>query len=159
MSGNFDSFPPSGPKETFRPEDNFHGEPRPEHHIHRDSEPLSASNATSYGQHQSQDPGVREHTRDLGAPSLPPLFFFPYSLLLGVTGVDQVAPDFQDTSFKQNAFNSDRPLNVQPVDQGGVAIDGRGGLPEGRPDMADKIIGKMQKVIYRHLRPYAPCRI
>ena len=67
-------------------------------------------------------------------------------LLIGVTGVDQGTPDFQDSSFKQNAFNSERPLDVQPTDQGGVAIDGRGDLPEGHANMADKIVGKMQKV-------------
>ena len=35
---------------------------------------------------------------------------------------------------------------MQPTDQGGVAIDGRGDLPEGHANMADKIVGKMQKV-------------
>ena len=68
--------------------------------------------------------------------------------LLGVTGVHQGTPDFQDSSFGQNAFNSDRPLDVKPTDQGGVAIDGRGDLPEGHANIADKMIGKVQKVIY-----------
>jgi len=68
--------------------------------------------------------------------------------LLGVTGIHQGIPEFQDSSTSQNAFNSERPLNVKPTDQGGVAIDGRGDLPEGHANMADKVIGKMQKVIY-----------
>jgi len=68
--------------------------------------------------------------------------------LLGVTGIHQGTPEFQDSSTSQNAFNSERPLNVKPTDQGGVAIDGRGDLPEGHANMADKVIGKMQKVIY-----------
>jgi len=66
--------------------------------------------------------------------------------LLGVTGVHQGTPDFQDPSSGQNAFNSERPMNVKPTDQGGVAIDGRGDLPEGHANMADKVIGKVQKV-------------
>jgi hypothetical protein len=64
----------------------------------------------------------------------------------GVTGVHHGAPDFQDSSSKQNAFNSERPLNVQPTDHGGVAIDGQGGLPEGKAKLTDKVVGKMQKV-------------
>ena len=66
--------------------------------------------------------------------------------LLGVTGIHQGVPEFQDPPTSQNAFNSERPLNVKPTDQGGVAIDGRGDLPEGHANMADKVIGKMQKV-------------
>ena len=59
-------------------------------------------------------------------------------------------PDYDDgPSFGQNAFNSERPLNVKPTDQGGVAIGGRGGdLPEGHANMADKVIGKVQKVTF-----------
>ena len=67
--------------------------------------------------------------------------------LLGVTGINQGDPEFQDPPTSQNAFNSERPLDVRPTDQGGVAIDGRGDLPEGHANMADKVIGKMQKVI------------
>lgn len=67
---------------------------------------------------------------------------------LGVTGIRQGTPDFQDSSLGQNAFNSERPLNVKPTNQGGVAVGGRGDLPEGHANMADKMIGKMQKVTY-----------
>lgn len=66
--------------------------------------------------------------------------------LLGVTGIRQGTPDFQDPSFGRNAYNSERPLNVEPTNQGGVAINGHEGLPEGHANMADKMIGKMQKV-------------
>jgi len=38
------------------------------------------------------------------------------------------------------------PINVKPTDQGGIVIDGRGDLPEGHANMADKVIGKMQMV-------------
>jgi len=66
--------------------------------------------------------------------------------LLGLSGIHQGTPDFQDSSFGQNVTNSERPMNVKPTDQGGVAIDGRGDLPEGHANMADKVIGGMQKV-------------
>lgn len=68
--------------------------------------------------------------------------------LLGVTGFHQGTPDVQESSAGQNAFNSERPLNVKPTKEGGVAIDGRGDLPEGHSNVADKMIGKVQKVIY-----------
>ena len=148
MSGDSDAFPKSGMKETFHPADNFRAEPRPEHHIHRDSEPLSTKNQTSYGQYnESKDPGTWEQRRDPGTPFVQhPLPFSTAHRLLAITGVDQGTPDFQDQSLGQNAFNSERPLNVQPANPGGVSIDGRGDLPEGHPKMADKVVGKMQKV-------------
>ena len=66
----------------------------------------------------------------------------------GVAEDRQETPGFQDSSFGQNAFNSERPLNVKPTSQGGVSIDGREDLPEGHANIADKMIGKIQKVIY-----------
>jgi len=83
----------------------------------------------SLSQDQSKDPGTRENRPDVG-----------------VTDVHRGTPDFQDQSFKQNAFNTERPLNERPADQGGVAIDGRGDLPEGNANATDKVVGKMQKV-------------
>ncbi|KZV87214.1 hypothetical protein EXIGLDRAFT_620909 [Exidia glandulosa HHB12029] len=48
----------------------------------------------------------------------------------------------------ENAFNeSERPLNVQPVREGGVALEGREGLPEGKATFVDKAVGKTQKVV------------
>ena len=64
----------------------------------------------------------------------------------------------------QNAFNSERPLNVKPTQSGkcgvpwliiplniritlgGVARDGREGLPMGKAGLVDKAIGKVEKV-------------
>lgn len=66
--------------------------------------------------------------------------------LSGVIGVHQGSPDYNDPSFTQNALNTERPLPANPADQGGVAIDGRGGLPEGHANAVDKVVGKMQKV-------------
>jgi len=65
---------------------------------------------------------------------------------LGVVGIQQGTPEYNNPSSGRNAFNSERPLNVKPTDQGSVAIDGRGDLPEGHANMADKVIGKVQKV-------------
>ena len=66
--------------------------------------------------------------------------------LLGVTGAHEGTLDY-DTSSNQNTFNPERPSNANPT---GVAIDGRGDLPEGHANMADKMIGKMQKVNFAH---------
>jgi len=50
----------------------------------------------------------------------------------------------------QNAFNAERPLGVAPTPEGGVAIDGGAGLPQGRAGLGDKVIGKTQKVIGKY---------
>jgi len=47
-----------------------------------------------------------------------------------------------------NAFNSDRPMNTEPAPGGGVAIDGGDDdMPMGKASMADKLVGKTEKVI------------
>ena len=160
MSGTSDSFTQNNAKETFRPADNFRGQPRPEHHLHRDSEPLPSKDSTSHDNGRLKGSGPWENRRDIGAfiylpataPS-PASFDTRTTLIgdvrfLGVTGFHQGTPDFHDSPSGQNAFNSERPLNVKPTNEGGVAIDGRGDLPEGHSNVADKMIGKAQKVIY-----------
>ncbi|KAI9461950.1 hypothetical protein BJY52DRAFT_1257918, partial [Lactarius psammicola] len=57
--------------------------------------------------------------------------------------VEEVDPRAQG----QNAFNSERPLNVQPTQSGGVARDGKDDLPMGKAGLVDKAIGKAEKVI------------
>ena len=71
------------------------------------------------------------------------------------------------STWDSNASDSNRPMNVQPTSTGeidiccfsllltlmpcylgGVAVDGRGDLPEGHAKLTDKIIGKTQKVLY-----------
>ncbi|KAH9170721.1 hypothetical protein EDB89DRAFT_1836952, partial [Lactarius sanguifluus] len=52
----------------------------------------------------------------------------------------------------QNAFNSERPLDVQPTQSGGVARDGKEGLPMGKAGLVDKAIGKVEKVIGKATR-------
>ena len=65
MSGNSNSFSRTNPKETFNPADSFRGQTRPEHHLHRDSEPLPGNNSTAYGQNQLKDT-LWENKRDNG---------------------------------------------------------------------------------------------
>ncbi|KAI9430068.1 hypothetical protein H4582DRAFT_1820678, partial [Lactarius indigo] len=50
------------------------------------------------------------------------------------------------------AFNSERPLNVQPVQSGGVARDGKDSLPMGKAGLVDKAIGKVEKVTGKAIR-------
>ncbi|KAH9980579.1 hypothetical protein BJV74DRAFT_856270 [Russula compacta] len=47
----------------------------------------------------------------------------------------------------QNAFNSERPLDVRPTQSGGVARGGQDDLPIGKANLLDKVIGKAEKVI------------
>ncbi|KZV91275.1 hypothetical protein EXIGLDRAFT_719558 [Exidia glandulosa HHB12029] len=37
------------------------------------------------------------------------------------------------------------PMNVQAAPEGGVSVDGRAGLPLGRPTVGDKMVGKMEQ--------------
>ena len=67
MSGDSNYFPhQSGVSESFNPSDNFRGETRPEHHIHRESEPLPGNNSMTLGQDQSRDSDIQESRRDIG---------------------------------------------------------------------------------------------
>ena len=74
MSGNFNPSPQPAPKETFSPADNFRGQPRPEHHLHRESEPLPGNHSTSNDQCESEDPSIWERRRDTGTPFVCRLF-------------------------------------------------------------------------------------
>ena len=65
MSGNSNSFSQASPKDTFNPADNFRGQPRPEHHIHRESEALPNNDSIAYGPDQSKD-SLWENRRDTG---------------------------------------------------------------------------------------------
>ncbi|KAI9511228.1 hypothetical protein F5148DRAFT_1172763 [Russula earlei] len=47
----------------------------------------------------------------------------------------------------RNAFNSERPLDVQPAPEGGVARGGQDDLPLGKANILDKVVGKTEKVI------------
>ncbi|EJD43681.1 hypothetical protein AURDEDRAFT_167403 [Auricularia subglabra TFB-10046 SS5] len=41
--------------------------------------------------------------------------------------------------------NLPNPMNIQQAPEGGVAVDGRSGLPLGRPTMGDKVVGKFEQ--------------
>lgn len=81
MSSNPSSFPPAAAKETFNPADNFRGESRPEHHLHRDSEPLPGGDSTAYGQGRLRDPSVWENRRDVGTSSSCRAFPAPFNTM------------------------------------------------------------------------------
>ncbi|KAL0575098.1 hypothetical protein V5O48_006874 [Marasmius crinis-equi] len=112
---------------------------RPEHQIHGSSDVLpgskgvsnidySAENIERSGPNKVWSEGdEREFARDQTSATHP-------------------SGTHHDTSG-QNAFNSERPMNVQPTEAGGVAIGGRSDLPEGKASATDKLIGKTQKVM------------
>ena len=64
MSGNSNDFCRTSVRDSFNPADNFRGQPRPEHHLHRESELLPGSDPVPYGQDQTEDSGVWEN-RDI----------------------------------------------------------------------------------------------
>ena len=74
----------------------------------------------------------------------------------------------------QNAFNSERPLNVQPtqagrllprshsrkcvnfcITLGGVARGGRDDVPLEKAGLVDKVVGKTEKVVYLFVSPFS----
>ncbi|OJA14378.1 hypothetical protein AZE42_07744 [Rhizopogon vesiculosus] len=80
-----------------------------------------------------------------------PLVLLGQSAVGTGAGVSAPHPDSpQSASARGNtAFTSDRPLGVQPMSEGGVAVGGQPDLPEGHAGLGDKIIGKTQKVDLR----------
>lgn len=116
-------------------------QPPPEHHVHRDSEVLpgarDAAASANYDASLTNDSQTWKdnNQRQFGA---------------GTDDRNVMAGGQHDTSGApdsgRNAFNSERPLNVQPTSQGGVAIGGQANLPEGKATVTDKLIGKTQKV-------------
>ncbi|KZV70558.1 hypothetical protein PENSPDRAFT_579233 [Peniophora sp. CONT] len=51
-----------------------------------------------------------------------------------------------------NAFNSDRPLDAPPTQQGDIAAGGQSDLPQGKASAMDKVIGKTEKVMGKVLK-------
>lgn len=102
---------------------------RPEHHIHDSSQPL---------------PGARggDQTIDYSPESIeraPPAAFED-------ANIDSIPPSTHHGESVSNAYNEDRPLDVQPAPESGVAIGGNDELPTGKASFGDKVIGKTQKV-------------
>jgi len=97
---------------------------RPAHHVHKESEPLPATAAHEY------DAYAREADED----------------------ADADMNDFKENDTNavvaggQHEASSGRPLGVRETPQGGVAIDGRDDLPEGKAKLTDKLVGKTQKL-------------
>lgn len=106
---------------------------RPEHHVHPSSEPLPGARGAAPTADYS--PTTIERT--------PSSAFDP-------NNIDHAATSHNMERTGENAFNTERPLNVEPAPQGGVAVGGDEGaeLPMGKASMGDKIIGKTQKVRY-----------
>ncbi|KAF5361488.1 hypothetical protein D9758_006207 [Tetrapyrgos nigripes] len=98
---------------------------RPEHQVHGSSDPLPGARGAQSGAVDYSPETIERlpasHLNDQGAPAV--------------------------HGEGQNAFNSDRPMNVQPTPAGGVAVDGRADLPEGKASMMDKVVGKTEKVL------------
>ncbi|KAI0030451.1 hypothetical protein K488DRAFT_54231 [Vararia minispora EC-137] len=100
---------------------------RPTHHVHDSSEPL---------------PGAR------GAR---PAADYSIDTLEGRTQQEQNIADTHETRGA-NAFNTERPMDVRPTDEGGVAVGGQSDLPMGQANTLDKVIGKTEKVLGKVLK-------
>ncbi|KAI0705993.1 hypothetical protein C8T65DRAFT_809580 [Cerioporus squamosus] len=119
----------------------FATQPPPTHHVHKSSDVLPGARGASqaapnYSTDVTENPRVWQdaHERKYGAGS---------DTRAVVAGGQHDSPNADTGS---SAFEGERPLGVQPTEQGGVAIGGEANLPEGHAKMTDKIIGKTQKL-------------
>ncbi|KDQ52428.1 hypothetical protein JAAARDRAFT_40281, partial [Jaapia argillacea MUCL 33604] len=94
----------------------------PHHHMHHSGDPLPGNHGVP-----KADDYSTEATENWGAHA--------------PTGVPRTKSAKGETEVDE-----DRPLNTQPV-SGGVAVDGKEDLPEGKASFADKMVGKTQKLI------------
>ena len=141
----------------------------PEHHIHRDSEALPGARGSAPAADYSADVMNNEHVwqdnnqRQFGAGT------DDRAVMGGAQHQSASAPGAQSG---RNAYNEERPLNVQPTSEGrwrsslhtyaakpgtvgGVAIDSRDDVPMGKASFTDKLIGKTQKVSRPGMYPAA----
>ncbi|KAF9264495.1 hypothetical protein L218DRAFT_862576 [Marasmius fiardii PR-910] len=111
---------------------------RPEHHVHGSSDPLPGNRGV--------DPSIdyRAETIEQSGPNTTWNEGDERQFAAGQTGA---AGQRSGAHEGKTAFNTERPLNVQPSEAGGVAIGGRSDLPEGHASATDKLIGKTQKVM------------
>ncbi|KZP08897.1 hypothetical protein FIBSPDRAFT_760747 [Athelia psychrophila] len=103
---------------------------RPEHHLHGSSQPL---------------PGARggDATTDYSPEAIeraPPSAFDD-------ANIDSIPPSTHHGESASNAYDEDRPLDVQSAPEGGVGIGGNDELPMGKASFGDKVIGKTQKLV------------
>jgi hypothetical protein len=119
---------------------------RPEHHVHSQEEPLPGAR----GAHATYDYSPENLDRT------PSSAFTSGGGALATGGglTSDSHHEHTETGLQQpstggqNAFNSERPLDVEPTTQGGVAIGGDEArdLPQGKASFMDKIVGKTEKV-------------
>ncbi|KII90175.1 hypothetical protein PLICRDRAFT_108103 [Plicaturopsis crispa FD-325 SS-3] len=109
---------------------------RPSHQVHNSSDPI---------------PGTKGSAGPSADYSAQTIERQPSSAFKDLPGTpnEQPSTGFQRTGSASGntAYNSERPLDTRPTEQGGVAIGGRDDLPEGKAGFGDKLIGKAQKVV------------
>ncbi|RPD76813.1 hypothetical protein L226DRAFT_611240 [Lentinus tigrinus ALCF2SS1-7] len=118
----------------------FATQPPPTHHVHKSSDVLpgargaaasDSQSAPNYSTDVTENPRVWQdaHERMYGAGS---------DTRAVVAGGQYDSPN--------TGVGSERPMDVQLTEQGGVAPGGNPNLPEGHAKVTDKIIGKTQKI-------------
>ncbi|KAI0338575.1 hypothetical protein BDW22DRAFT_1401491 [Trametopsis cervina] len=121
-------------------------QPPPAHHTHQSSDPIRTA-GPDYSAEITNDSSMwgGNNQRRFGAGTDDHVVMGG-----GQHAADSALPtsalDERDAGHKADAFTEDRPMNVQPTGAGGVAVDGRDDLPEGKAKITDKLIGKTQKV-------------
>ncbi|KAJ7717553.1 hypothetical protein B0H16DRAFT_1610725 [Mycena metata] len=133
---SFDNLPTTGTA-------NLTTEARPEHHVHKSSEPLPGARggapAADYtAEHMERLPSSVWQDADASQPTRE------------AAELSTVKPELERThsATGRTAISGDRPTNIEPHSEGGVAIDGgHEGAPAGKASASDKIIGKAQAVV------------
>ncbi|KAF8918366.1 hypothetical protein CPB85DRAFT_79483 [Mucidula mucida] len=147
---------------------------RPEHHIHSDADPIPGNrgvdpvdysaesmerNPSSTWKSGNPNTEFGESGRQTGGEHHAHQHQHKRDQQPGQNFDSDLAPSNAGTGFETRgapptgsgagatAFNSERPMGVQPSSAGGVAIGGRDDLPEGKASAMDKMIGKTEKVV------------
>jgi hypothetical protein len=117
----------------------FNGETSPEHHIHNSSDPLPGA--------RGAQPAVDYSTNTM--ERTPSSTFDPENIDEPNTQTNFAR---SGSAAGQTAFNNERPMNVQPAPEGGVAVGDESDLPMGKANFGDKVIGKAQKVAGKYTK-------
>lgn len=163
MSSQSTSPTPYPSQDTSRnPDPSAADRPAPQHRLHDSNQPLPrregrerenyerAPEDVGSGQQQRGTYGAGEQRGGVYGGDEQPHEHHGAQRSAPGTGIGAERRDednYQGARAGRNAYTADRPLGVQPVPEGGVAIGGQRDLDTSQAGITDKIFGKTEKVV------------
>ncbi|KAI6118457.1 hypothetical protein F5141DRAFT_620621 [Pisolithus sp. B1] len=128
--------------------------PAPQHRLHDSNQPLPhqrrrGCECENY-ERAPENAGAGQQERDVYGGGEQPREHQGAQRTAPGTGIGAERRDednFQGAGVGRNAYTTDRPLGVQPVPEGGVAVGGQRNLDTSQATITDKIFGKTEKVV------------